>query len=194
MDIRTIAWKDNAVKIIDQTKLHGEFTYLSIRDIKTLWHAIKELKVRGAPALGAAAALGVYLGIKDSQTKTFPAFAKELDTVCRYIASSRPTARNLFWGIERMCAVAIDNKDKSVAAIKQLMLKQALQIIEDDRRICRQIGLHGSKLIKKNARVLTVCNTGILATIDYGTALGVVYKAHEQKKNLKINIDKIYTS
>lgn len=186
MDIRTITWKDNAVKIIDQTKLPGEFTYLFIRDIKTLWHAIKELKVRGAPALGAAAALGVYLGIHDSKATSFAAFAKELDAVCRYIASSRPTARNLFWGIERMCAVAVDNKEKSVGAIKKLMLKQALQIIEDDRRICRQIGLHGSKLIKNNDRILTICNTGILATIDYGTALGVIYKSHEQKKNLKI--------
>ncbi|HNX82040.1 MAG TPA: S-methyl-5-thioribose-1-phosphate isomerase [Candidatus Omnitrophota bacterium] len=186
MSIRSIAWKDNAITIIDQTKLPGEFVYLPIRDIKTLWHAIKALKVRGAPALGAAAALGVYLGIRGSKARNFAAFFKELDRVSRYLASSRPTARNLFWGIERMCSVAVKNKHEPIVAVKKLMLKQALQIIEDDRRICRLIGSYGSKLIKDNARILTVCNTGILATIDYGTALGVVYKAHEQGKRIKV--------
>ncbi len=186
MDIRTIAWEKNAIKIIDQTKLPGTFSYVYIRDIQTLWRAIRALKVRGAPALGAAAALGVYLGVKDSKAKTFVDFARELDAVSRYIASSRPTARNLFWGIERMCAVAVFNKNKPVAVIKRMLLAQALGVIEEDRSICRKIGAYGSRLIRNNARILTICNTGILATIDYGTALGVIYKAHEQGKKLKV--------
>ncbi len=186
MNIRTIEWKNNAIKIIDQTKLPGKLEYLYIKDLKTLWQAIKELKVRGAPALGAAAALGVYLGIKDLRAKNFFEFRRELDKVVKYLASSRPTARNLFWGFEEMLNAAEEAKDKPVALIKKRLFREAKEIIEKDRQTCRKIGFYGAKLFKNKDTVLTVCNAGILATIDYGTALGVIYRAKEEGKILKV--------
>ncbi|MFA5356215.1 MAG: S-methyl-5-thioribose-1-phosphate isomerase [Candidatus Omnitrophota bacterium] len=186
MALRTIEWKDNAVRIIDQTELPLKLKYKRIADAAELWKAIKELKVRGAPALGAAGALGVYLAIRDSRTKEFSGFAKELDKAAKYMSSSRPTARNLFWGIERMCSVAVINRKKSVSSIKSLLLKEALKIIEEDRVACRKIGRYGDKLFKDKDTILTICNAGILATIDYGTALGVIYKAKESGKRLKV--------
>lgn len=185
-NIRTIEWKNNAVKIIDQTKLPQELEYLYIKDKKLLWQAIKTMKVRGAPALGAASALGVYLGIRDSSAKNFPEFSKDLEKAARYLASSRPTARNLFWGIERVCSVAVGNKNKSIKEIKSLIFKEAKKIIEEDKLTCRRIGFWGSKLFKDRDVVLTVCNTGILATIDFGTALGVIYQASKEGKRLKV--------
>ncbi|MFA5411176.1 MAG: S-methyl-5-thioribose-1-phosphate isomerase [Candidatus Omnitrophota bacterium] len=186
MNIRTIEWRQNKIKIIDQTKLPSELKYLYLAEPKSLWRAIKELKVRGAPALGAAAALGVYLGIKDSKARNFKAFIRELDKVTRYLASSRPTARNLFWGLERMRGLAKKNKAKPVALIKRLLFQEAQKIIEEDRRACRRIAAHGAGLIKKKDTILTVCNAGILATIDYGTALGVIYRAKEEGKRIKV--------
>lgn len=186
MDIRTIEWKNGAIRIIDQTKLPQRFVHLDIKDLKTLWQAIKELKVRGAPALGAASALGVYLGIKDSQAKSFTEFEKELDKIIRYLASSRPTAINLFWGLERMRQTVLQNKTRSLCRLKEICFREAERIIEEDRDNCRKIGQYGAELFKKNDSVLTICNAGILATIDYGTALGVIYRAQEQGKNLKV--------
>jgi len=186
MDLRTIEWKNNGIKIIDQTKLPGELKYMHIKDLKSLFRAIKELKVRGAPALGAAAAWGIYLGIKNSRAGNFGEFSRELHKAARYIASSRPTARNLFWGIERMCSAALKNKHKPISAIKRLLFKEAQKIIEEDRLTCRRIGRYGAKLIKDKDTILTICNAGILATIDYGTALGVIYKAKQGGKRLKV--------
>lgn len=186
MKIKTIEWINNVIRIIDQTKLPAKLVYLDIKDLKSHWQAIKELKVRGAPALGAASGLGVYLGIKDSKAKSFDQFKKESEKVISYLASSRPTARNLFYGLERMRKVILENKDKPIAVIKKKCFREAGKIIEEDRRACRRIGFYGAKLIKNNDGVLTVCNAGILATIDYGTALGVIYKANELGKNLKV--------
>jgi methylthioribose-1-phosphate isomerase len=186
MKIKTIDWCNNKIKLIDQTKLPAKLEYIQIKDLTSLWQAIKSMKVRGAPALGAAAALGVYLGVRDSKAKSFVGFLKELDRVSRYLGSSRPTARNLFWGLERMCNVALKNKNKPVSVIKNMILKEAKRIIEEDRSSCRKIGQFGAKLIKKNDKILTICNAGALATIDYGTALGVIYRAKQQKKNIKV--------
>lgn len=186
MDIRTIEWKNGGIRLIDQTKLPQRFEYIDIMDLKTLFHAIKFLKVRGAPALGAVAGLGVYLGIKDSKAKDFPQFNKEMDKVISYISSCRPTARNLFWGLERIRKVAQENKNKPVSLIKKILFKEANKIVEEDRAACRKIGFFGARLINKNDTILTVCNAGILATIDYGTALGVIYRAKEEGKNIKV--------
>jgi len=186
MQIKTIEWKNNKIKLIDQTKLPGKLEYLYITGIKGLWQAIKELKVRGAPALGAAACFGVYLGIKDSQAKTFARFKGEMGKVIKYLGSSRPTAVNLFWGLERMRKIALANQNKPIAQIKDLLFKEAQKVFEEDRIACRNIGFYGAKLIKSGDRILTVCNAGILATIDYGTALGVIYRAQEEKKRLQV--------
>jgi methylthioribose-1-phosphate isomerase len=144
------------------------------------------MRVRGAPALGAAAGLGVYLGLRDSKTKNFLRFQKELDKVIRYIGTSRPTARNLFWALERMHSIVLKNKEKSPAQIKKLLFAQANAIIEEDRTASRKIGYYGDRLVRDNDRILTICNAGILATIDYGTALGVIYHAHKSGKKIKV--------
>lgn len=183
MKINTIEWKNNKIKLIDQTMLPHRLKYIYIDKLEDLWWAIKLLKVRGAPALGAAAALGVYLGIKDAQAKDF---FPRLDKVASYIASSRPTARNLFWGIENICAVAKNNRSKDIPTLKKLLFAEACKTIETDKSGCRRMGKYGSKLIRDGDTVLTVCNAGILATIDYGTALGVLYRAKEEGKRIKV--------
>ena len=128
----------------------------------------------------------MYLGIKDSCAKSFGQFEEGLNRVIAYLGSARPTAINLFWGLERMRKAALRNKNLSVSVIKKALLTEALRIIEEDRAACRAIGRHGAGLIKNNDAILTVCNAGILATIDYGTALGVMYKAKTQGKKLKV--------
>ncbi len=186
MLIRTIDYKNNKIRIIDQTKLPLKLAYIDIATLKGLWQAIKSLQVRGAPALGAAAALGMYLGIKDSSSPDWVNFSRKLDAAAKYIGSSRPTARNLFWGIERIQAVARANREKPVSQIKKIILDEARGIMREDMLSCRKIGLYGARLLKKNNRVLTLCNAGILATIDYGTALGVIYTAQKQDKKIKV--------
>jgi methylthioribose-1-phosphate isomerase len=186
MIIKTIQWQDNKIKLIDQTKLPLKLSYFYAKDLKTLWQAIKSMKVRGAPALGAISALGVYLGIKDSKAKNFLEFNKELIRVADFIASSRPTARNLFWSLERVLEVALRNKDKPIPVIKKLLFKEAQDIIELDKMTCRKIGYYGQELINNDDKILTICNAGILATIDYGTALGVIYRAKQERKDVKV--------
>ncbi|MFA6216924.1 MAG: S-methyl-5-thioribose-1-phosphate isomerase [Candidatus Omnitrophota bacterium] len=186
MEIKTLEWKHNAVVIIDQTLLPGKLKYLHIKDVLALWQAIKELKVRGAPALGAAAAFGVYLGVKDSQTTDSRDFLRLVKKVSEYLGSSRPTAINLFWGLNRMRRAAQSCIDQSVVFIKERLFQEACAIIEEDRVACRNIGKFGATLIRDNDTLLTVCNAGILATIDYGTALGVMYRAKDEGRRFKV--------
>ncbi len=186
MNIRTIDWKNNKVRLIDQTKLPEKLVYLNIDNLKDLWQAIKIMQVRGAPALGAASALGVYLGVRDYKGNTWPGFKRRLENAAQYIASSRPTARNLFLGIERVTAVALKNRECPISKIKQSILKEAKMIMREDMLSCRKIGYYGAKLLQNNFTVLTICNAGILATIDYGTALGVVYWAVSKGKRIKV--------
>ena len=186
INIRTIDWKNNRIRIIDQTRLPQKLVYINIGNLKDLWQAIKTMQVRGAPALGAAAGLGVYLGIKDYLGSDWFGFSRKLNAVSKYIGSSRPTARNLFWGLERVCSLALQNKKQPIAKIKQIILTEAKLIMQEDMVACRKIGSYGANLLKDNSRVLTICNAGILATIDYGTALGVVYSAQKQGKKIKV--------
>jgi len=186
MNIKTIEWKNNKIKIIDQSKLPLKLEHIYVDNLSRLFHAIRSMQIRGAPALGAAAGLGVYLGIKNSKAKNWLEFNKEVGGVVKYIGSSRPTARNLFWALERMASTSERNKDKPVSKIKELLFKEAQKIIQEDRVACRKIGSYGAKLIQNNDTILTICNAGILATIDYGTALGVIYSASEQGKKIKV--------
>jgi methylthioribose-1-phosphate isomerase len=186
MNIRTIDWKNNRIRLIDQTKLPLKLAYIDIDRLEDLGQAIKDMQVRGAPALGAAAGLGMYLGIKDYFCSDWSKFSRKLNAVAKYIGSFRPTARNLFWGIERIQGVALANKEQPISKIKQIMLVEAKLIMREDMLSCRKIGSYGAKLLKNNSRVLTICNAGILATVDYGTALGVIYSAVVQGKNIKV--------
>lgn len=186
MRIRTIDWKNNKIKLIDQTKLPAKLEYIYIDRLKDLRRAIKIMQVRGAPALGAAAALGVYLGVKDYTGRRWQGFERKLKEAAGYVAGARPTARNLFWGIERACAIALKNKKQPVIKIKQIILDEAKKIMQEDMVSCRRIGDYGAKLLRDNSTVLTICNAGILATIDYGTALGVIYRAKSKGKKIKV--------
>ena len=175
MPINTIQWKNGCVRIIDQTKLPLKLEYLDCREVKSIWKAIKELKVRGAPAIGIAGALGVVLGMKDCPGGDINGFKRKLEQVIKYLASSRPTAVNLFWALEKMRKCD-----------KKSLLKEALKILEEDKTVCRKMADYGSGLIQDGDTCLTVCNAGALATADYGTALGVFYRAKEKGKSFKV--------
>ena len=185
----TIEWKQGKVRLIDQTRLPGKLVYVDCKDIKLLWYAIRKLKVRGAPALGIAASLGVVLGLKDSTARNFSDFVKELDGIIRYLASARPTAVNLFWALKRMEKTALKNAKRPVSQIKKILLKEALSIIEEDKRACRRMATFGARLIESGDRILTHCNAGALATADYGTAMGVMYRAKQEGKDIKVYVD-----
>ncbi|OHB73924.1 MAG: S-methyl-5-thioribose-1-phosphate isomerase [Planctomycetes bacterium RBG_16_41_13] len=192
MPLPTIEWEGNVegrVRLIDQTMLPAELKYIYCEDLKSIWHAIKTLTVRGAPAIGIAAVTGVLLGIKDIRTDDTETFFKELKNVTNYLGSSRPTAVNLFWGLSRMERVAWENRNKPVHTIKEILLQEAINVQNEDKSICRQIGENGAKFIKDGDGVLTHCNAGGLATADYGTALAVMFKANENGKKFKVYAD-----
>jgi methylthioribose-1-phosphate isomerase len=189
MSVSTISWEEGRVKIIDQTQLPHRLVWLYCGNLSSLWRAIKELKVRGAPVLGVAAALGLILGIKNSKAKDFKQFSKDLDRTIQYLSSARPTAVNLFWGLSRMRKVAYEHRNESIGRIKNILLKETFKIMEEDKRVCRQMAIYGASLIKNKDRILTHCNAGSLATVDYGTALGVIYKAKEQGKKISVYAD-----
>ena len=186
MPVPTITWNHDSVRIIDQRKLPARLVFINCKNVKTLWKAIKTLAVRGAPALGVAAAFGVLLGIKTFKGYGRKKFDRHLEKICRYIGTSRPTAVNLFNALARMKNAAQKNSGLSVESIKKLLHKEAIAIYEEDRKVCRQIGRFGAGLIKNGSQVLTVCNAGALATVDYGTALGVLYSAKAQGKKFKV--------
>ncbi|OGW78567.1 MAG: S-methyl-5-thioribose-1-phosphate isomerase [Omnitrophica bacterium RIFCSPLOWO2_01_FULL_45_24] len=189
MPVETIYWKSGKVRFINQTLLPHKLKYVSTDDIYRLWRAIKALEIRGAPALGIAGALGAIVGIKDSKAKDFRKFFGELKKVTKYIGSSRPTAINLFWALERMKGAAYRHRKESISRIKNILLKEALKIIYEDKRNCRRMARYGASLVRKGSRILTHCNAGGLATADYGTALGVLFEANKQGKRIKAYVD-----
>ena len=189
MAFSTIEWADGRIRMIDQTLLPTEFKQIYCDDIASVWEAIKSLRVRGAPAIGIAGALGAVLGIWDSTATTYDAFAAELKSATDYLATSRPTAVNLFWALDRMNRTAAENACLEIPALKARLLAEAQEIIEEDKAMCRAIGQHGMALLDENDTILTHCNAGGLATSDYGTALAVMFSAHEAGKNIRVFAD-----
>ncbi len=189
MPTQTITWKNGKVRIIDQTKLPHRLVYLNIKDVKSMWWAIKKLKVRGAPAIGVAGAFGVVLGTQNIQTDKYKVFKRRLGEIIRYLLSCRPTAVNLAWALARMKKCAEANKSKSIKKIKSALIEEVLRIMEEDKICCRRMAHHGAKLIKNGDCILTHCNTGGLATVDYGTALGVLFEAKKQGKKISVFVD-----
>lgn len=189
MAISTISWDNGRIKLIDQTELPTKLKYVYCLDAKSIWHAIKTLKVRGAPALGIAGALGIVVAIQNSRAENFEEFQEELNEAAEYLATSRPTAVNLFWAIKRMKEKANANREQNVPELKNILLQEALKILEEDRKTCREISSLGESLLEDGDKVLTHCNAGALATADYGTALGIVYKATEQGKRITVFAD-----
>ncbi len=189
MPIPTIEWANGRIRLIDQTLLPNEFKQVYCDDLEAVWEAIKSLRVRGAPAIGIAAALGTVLGVWKSQAGNYAEFADELAGVTDYLGTSRPTAVNLFWALNRMTKTAEQHQGMPIPRLKQVLLNEALRIIEEDRNMCRAIGEHGLQLLSEGDTILTHCNAGGLATSDYGTALAVMFTAHEAGKNISVYAD-----
>lgn len=189
MPVETISWKNGKVRFINQALLPGRVKFVDCDNTARLWKAIKTLEIRGAPAIGIAGALGVVLGANASNEKRPDLFLRSLRKDIKYLASSRPTAVNLFWALARMERVAESNLTKPVDAVKRLLLKEALQILENDRKSCRAMARYGSRLVKTGDTILTHCNAGGLATADYGTALGVLFESKRLGKRIKVYAD-----
>ncbi|HKD36085.1 MAG TPA: S-methyl-5-thioribose-1-phosphate isomerase [Pirellulales bacterium] len=191
--LATLQWiggVDGHLRLIDQTRLPEELIEIDCLDVEAVWEAIRSLRVRGAPAIGIAAAYGVCLGVQQAKVESHEAFGPRFDEVRRYLATSRPTAVNLFWALDRLAKLVERQRDrKTPAEILSLLLAEAHAILEEDRRICRAIGRHGAELLTDGQGVLTHCNAGGLATADYGTALAVFFSAHESGKRLHVYAD-----
>lgn len=191
-NVPTLHWIggiDGCLRMIDQTKLPVELIEIDCRDVETVWEAIKSLRVRGAPAIGVAAAYGVCLGVQNAVDGDEDAFFRRLDETVDYLATSRPTAVNLFWALERMKRTALRFRGKPTPEVAATLLAEAQAINEEDRQMCRAIGRHGAELLGDGQGVLTHCNAGGLATSDYGTALAVFFAAAEAGKTLHIYAD-----
>src|SRR5512138_1619045 len=189
MSFRTIEWRDDKVIMLDQTRLPAEEVYNEYSDFQGVAEAIRGMVIRGAPAIGVAAAMGVALGSREIIADTHESFYQQLSNVCDILARTRPTAVNLFWAIERMKRVAEANRDKDLNSIRAILKAEAISIEQEDLQICRAIGSHGAPLIREGATVLTHCNAGGLATAGYGTALGVIRAAHDAGKNIRVFAD-----
>jgi methylthioribose-1-phosphate isomerase len=189
MSFRTIEWRNDKVVMIDQTRLPAEEIYNEYGSFQEVAEAIRGMIIRGAPAIGVAAAMGIALGARDIIADNYDSFYRQLCNVCEIIGRTRPTAVNLFWAIERMKRVAETNRDKDVTSLRALLKAEAISIEQEDLQICKTLGQHGAALIREGATVLTHCNAGGLATAGYGTALGVIRAAHEAGKNIKVFAD-----
>jgi len=182
----TIEWKNNKVYMIDQRKLPGSEIYNEYSTYKEVAEAIKSMVIRGAPAIGIAAAMGVAVGSLEYKGSDNQEMIEFLNSVCDTLASTRPTAVNLFWAIERMKKIICANSDKQPEDIKRILIDEANLILKEDIETCKKIGLNGSELILEDSSVLTHCNAGGLATGGYGTALGVIRSSIENGKNISV--------
>ncbi|MCJ7813166.1 S-methyl-5-thioribose-1-phosphate isomerase [bacterium] len=189
MSVKTIEWIDGEIRIIDQTKLPEKLSYLNIDHIEDLAEAIRNLKIRGAPAIGIAGAMGIALAVFQDQSNNKKELYQNLRNAINLLRKTRPTAVNLFWALDRMEDVISSVKNEPVEEIKKRLIQEAQSIFEEDRQICRRIGQNGAALIPQKATLLTHCNAGGLATADYGTALGVIYAAVEMGKKIKVYVN-----
>lgn len=187
--LKTVELRNGKVVIIDQTLLPHELIILELSDYKEVADAITTMKVRGAPALGVTAALGVVLGAQSAASNHWPDFRKELETVAAAIRTTRPTAVNLFWGVDRMLRLAEASKHLPVDDIKHILRVEGERMVEEDIEANRRLGAHGAELINHGDSILTHCNAGALACVGYGTAAGVIRAAWEQGKQIKVYAD-----
>jgi methylthioribose-1-phosphate isomerase len=187
--IQTLEWTDRGVRFIDQTKLPTEETYVTCRTYQEVADVIRNMVVRGAPAIGVAAAMGVALGVKNSKAESAGDLKREFDQICDVIGKTRPTAVNLFWAIRRMREKFETLRVRPVAQIKQALVEEAQRVHAEDIAINQAMGRHGAALMPASGSVLTHCNAGALATAGYGTALGVIRAAVEQGKKIHVYAD-----
>lgn len=191
LDYETVALdiEKHALVIIDQTQLPGRIELLSLTDLKAIWEAIRLLKVRGAPAIGVAAAIGIYLAAEQIGTDDPQVFYEEFRKAKNYLAGSRPTAVNLFWALDRMEQVVRTHLPEGTAEIRRLLQREAIHIHDEDIEVCRRIGEHALTLVKPGDGLLTHCNAGQLATVKYGTATAPMYLGQERGYDFHIFVD-----
>jgi len=182
--IKVIEWVSGKIRLLDQTRLPWEEVYLELEDYRQMASAIKEMRVRGAPAIGVAAAYGMALGAQGIEAASKEEFMIKLGTVSQALSVTRPTAVNLFWALERMKRAAEAVED--VAQIKAALIKEAQKLEVENEEADRKLSKYGAELINDGFTILTHCNTGALATAGYGTALGVIKAAKEQGKNIRV--------
>ena len=187
--IRPIRFFNGACQMLDQRLLPAEEVWLDYRDYQGVAEAIRSMVVRGAPAIGVAAAIGAWFGARDIETASSNEFYTEFEKICAVLAATRPTAVNLFWALERMKSFAYANLDRSVMELKIGLEFEALAITQEDEQLCKKLGRNGESLIPDGARVLTHCNAGALATGGYGTALGVIRAAVAAGKKIAVIAD-----
>jgi methylthioribose-1-phosphate isomerase len=187
--IQTLEWTDSGVRFIDQTKLPREETYVTCKTHEQVADAIRKMVVRGAPAIGVAAAMGIALGVKNSKAETGAELKQEFDQMCEVLGKTRPTAVNLFWAIQRMRQKFEYLSMRPVAQIKHELVEEAKRMHAEDVAANQAMGRHGATLMPAEGGVLTHCNAGALATCGYGTALGVIRTAVEQGKKIHVYAD-----
>jgi methylthioribose-1-phosphate isomerase len=185
----SICWDVDKVKLLDQRRLPAQELYLEIKDYHEIIEAIRTLAIRGAPAIGVAAAMGAALGALDIETQDQGEFQSRFAEICQEIAQARPTAVNLFWALDRVQRLAQAHAAESVAAVKERLVDEAQTMLAEDETINRHLAAAGQVLIHDGHRVLTHCNTGALATGAYGTALGVLRAAKEAGKRFSVWVD-----
>jgi len=189
--MRTVAWHQGKVRMIDQRLLPHELKVVEFEDYRDVARAIKDMYVRGAPAIGAAAAFGLALGARQSSATTRETLLSELQQVTDDLRATRPTAVNLSWALDRLLnhVRALADQNATADAIREALLKEAQTLADEDVAVNRRMGAHGATLIEDGDNILTHCNAGALATVDYGTVLGVVRAAWEQGKQIHVWVD-----
>lgn len=187
--IKSIDWQEDKVVILDQSMLPFEVSYIQCTDYRMVAEAIRSLRIRGAPAIGIAAAMGVALAAQEIKASNFNELIKGLEPVFFTMLSTRPTAVNIRWAIERIKKFLSINRDREISELKEMLIIEAKEILHEDIEVNKAIGRFGADLIKDCYRILTHCNAGALATGGYGTATSVIYVAAEQGKKIHVYVD-----
>ena len=187
--MRTLFWEDNQLRMIDQRFLPNRFEIVSLHDARAVAQAIRDMTVRGAPAIGAAAAFGLALAGFESQAASTSSLLADLRAAATLLKSARPTAVNLAWAVRRQLRVAAGEELESAEDVRHALLAAAQRLADEDVALNRRMGFYGAELIADGDTILHHCNTGALATVDWGTALGVVFAAHEQGKRIHVLVD-----
>ena len=184
MELRTVEWKNNSVVMIDQTKLPNELVFVTYTDYNDVANAIRTLVVRGAPAIGVSGAFGMALAVLQSSSESLDGLLSDLEKAKKILFETRPTAVNLSWGLEKIMEVA--KQGKTVSEIRDTIITKAKQMAEEDINTNKKMGKNGAELFHDNDTIMTHCNAGALATVAYGTALGVIRATKESGKNIKV--------